>query len=359
MNKLSFFIFLSAAFVANNVAAQISRDEFIKLARDKVKNNQKDALCDENSSSGGNKSSSRPFCADLQLVYFDTAKEDDAGSDDGGFGLNYALYIPIVEFDATADIDKGLVSNKHLDFTVSGNYAFDKNAPRQDFIKARLDGAYYRLSLSNDKIPEKCLAVPNAGLPECKIGESAVLTDLGLTGSYEMDQLGTNRAYTYGVTGTFVWHPAPENPLLNINFLDWPFRILRSATGMDDGFQSQPWSIPTLLLDIEQVNPEKDEARLAVLGDETEKYERLHAEVGFTTQMGIFRGHEVKFSASWRYFKELNAPTAIAEANLDTHRATFATVLVDNGWQVTYSTGRLPFDRKSDQIWQLGYNLIF
>ena len=141
-----------------------------------------------------------------------------------------------------------------------------------------------------------------------------------------------------------------------LNPFDWPFRPIRAATGLSE--KPSRYSLPILVFEIEQVDPEKDEQRKALLGN-LDSYARSHVEVAFTTTVGQFSNRTVNFDWSWRYYMEIDAPSAIKEADLDRVRATFAALRLDGGWRLTYASGQLPFDKESERIWGVGYNILY
>lgn len=59
---------------------------------------------------------------------------------------------------------------------------------------------------------------------------------------------------------------------------------------------------------------------------------------------------------NYRYFLENNAPTAIKSADLDKHMLATLRIALKNDLFVAYSTGKLPFDQKNDQILQVGFS---
>jgi hypothetical protein len=122
---------------------------------------------------------------------------------------------------------------------------------------------------------------------------------------------------------------------------------------------------PILTAGIEQVYPENDSAREALLADD-ESYSRVYAQVEFTGVLGTVDGHPIKYSFSYRYFQEVSPETAIEDANLDTfaYRALVlrlpAALLPGfdnekNSFVLTYSEGELPFNRSSEQSVELGF----
>lgn len=62
---------------------------------------------------------------------------------------------------------------------------------------------------------------------------------------------------------------------------------------------------------------------------------------------------------NFRYFVENNAPATIRIAGLDKHQLGTILLNLKNDLYVAYSAGKLPFDRRNDQIFQIGYSYKF
>jgi hypothetical protein len=142
---------------------------------------------------------------------------------------------------------------------------------------------------------------------------------------YEADQALENRQAVYGGRLTYA----------NIDFLG------ASSFFID--------------LDYGQVDPEKDEQRIAVAGDEgKKKYSRWAGEIYYSLPLGwhLFR----KLELNYRYFRETSAPNAIRLAGLDRHVLRIARLGMKDGFFIAYSSGRLPFDRKDDKAVQAGWS---
>jgi hypothetical protein len=62
---------------------------------------------------------------------------------------------------------------------------------------------------------------------------------------------------------------------------------------------------------------------------------------------------------SYRHYQEIDASHAIRDANLDQQDYFVASVEMLGGVTVSYVTGRLPLDRKGDEVYELGFNVKF
>lgn len=143
------------------------------------------------------------------------------------------------------------------------------------------------------------------------------------------------------------------------NVFDWPFAALRYLTGADPkGFHPSGQAIPVLLGGIDLVDPVDNDERFAADPDE-DAFPRVRFEAAFKTKVARVLNREVWFSASYRYFHELNASSAIRTADLDTFHYFAAALEFLGGFTVTYSTGKLPLDGNDDSVLALGYRFQF
>jgi len=107
-----------------------------------------------------------------------------------------------------------------------------------------------------------------------------------------------------------------------------------------------------------RVNPKDDSERKAALGGATlDSYYRLNLEFLIMYPLQTDNVSSVEFN--FRYFVENNAPAAIRIAGLDKHQLGTILLNLKNDLYVAYSAGKLPFDRKNDQIFQIGYSYKF
>lgn len=62
------------------------------------------------------------------------------------------------------------------------------------------------------------------------------------------------------------------------------------------------------------------------------------------------------FEINYRYFREVSADAAIEAAGLDRYKYAAYKLSFANNLFVAYATGKLPFDRTSDQIVRVGFS---
>ncbi len=175
-------------------------------------------------------------------------------------------------------------------------------------------------------------------------------TDLSFEGSMESNQDFTARQATMGAVLGLDYKPWQHGAL---NIFDWPFAAIRWLWGYDKTLSPRGASFPTVVFALQRVTP-YDHAPRRALGA-TEDYSRLRGEVAFRTPVSA----ATIFEANLRYYKEFDAPAIIEEADLDEFFYFTASLTTDQGIFVSYTSGHLPFDAKSDQIYAVGFQFNF
>jgi hypothetical protein len=295
--------------------------------------------------------------------YFEPTKDEPRG----GLGFSYKIDKTLSTPAAKQDLSANAFHLLDLDLKAEGNVAFNSRRNPSDFLKSGLELNYRyqhssvpRLGGPGSKCDPKDPATVKECIREAQASKDADAIGLfaGFVGSLESDQRFDKRNATYGGHITIVYRPAPDAFINQSNILDWPFRLTRGVSGHPLGFKPSPDAFPKLRLAVERVKPKKDPDRQAVLGT-LDEYDRGNVEVALTSPVATIKGRQVKFEGSWRYFKELEADPAIKRAGLDRFRYAAMTLRLDAGWQVTYASGKLPLDRESDKVWELGYHIDF
>jgi len=148
----------------------------------------------------------------------------------------------------------------------------------------------------------------------------------GLFSKYETDQSFSNKQLVYGLGATYGKYAA-----LAAN----DFVALDANYG--------------------RVDPKDDSERKTAIGTTTlDSYYRWNLEFLYMYPLNWKTVRTVEFN--YRYFLENNAPSAIKSAGLDKHELATLRVGLKNDLFIAYSTGKLPFDRKNDNIFQIGFS---
>jgi len=139
-----------------------------------------------------------------------------------------------------------------------------------------------------------------------------------------------------------------------LNILDYPFALIRMLTGTDTEFNVYGATFPSFLFGLDYVIPDKDSLRKNLIGNQ-DPFSRLRFEIGFKTRVARIGKEVIHFSSNFRWYKELNPRNTIKINNLDESTFFVASLESYNGLFVSYTTGKLPFDRKNDQVYALGF----
>jgi len=180
---------------------------------------------------------------------------------------------------------------------------------------------------------------------------------LGIKGkfSFESNQDFSKRQFVPGLlitAGAKGWNK--NEALQYFNILDYPFALIRLLTGTDKKFTIYGATFPSMLFGLDYVLPQDDTTRKELLGT-LDAYSRLRFEIGFKTRVARIGKEVLHFSSDFRWYKELNADQIIKDNRLD--RSTFfvAAIESNSGLFVSYTTGKLPFDKRNDQVYSLGF----
>jgi hypothetical protein len=148
----------------------------------------------------------------------------------------------------------------------------------------------------------------------------------GLFTKYETDQSFDNRQAVYGLRATYGKF---------------------EALGKND--------FVALDLSYGRVDPKEDAVRQAALGtDPLEPYYRWNLE--FLYMYPLRWKVVTAVELNYRLFLENSAPASIKAADLDKHELATIRIGLQNDLFLAYSAGKLPFDRRNDNIFQIGFS---
>ena len=258
----------------------------------------------------------------------------------------------------------------------NGNVAFKKRHNPNDFLESSLlyDGSFMwggqakeiddATSDLIERIEDSIIARQRAGKPYLdlyrEVNNLINVSDqfyLGVKGkfAFESNQDFSKQQFVPGIligVGAKGWDK--KEALRYFNILDYPFALIRLLTGTDAEFNVYGATFPSFLIGLDYVIPEKDEERQALTGSE-DSYTRLRFEIGFKTRVARIGKEMIHFSSNYRWYKELNPDENIELNKLDRFSFLVAALESTNGLFVSYTTGRLPFDRITDQVYALGF----
>lgn len=313
------------------------------------------------------------FLKDLNIRFKAFNVKED--SNVSALGLSYSY---------SRDIQKHLFNKKSASntgisfaFSAAGNLAFDKNVNPYNFLDTKLSFHLFHseggavevsdeiaerlnnLELELVEIPDQDSLDNSPAWKEFLAIVSENLTtqyyvDFSLKAALESNQDFSRKQYVYGARLGFdlkAWNPS--STLANLNVFDWPFAVIRVLTGLDKNLSPRGSTIPAILLGLDQVVPSDGSIRTTI--DNGSSFPRFRAEVSFKTPVS----ESAFFVSTFRYYKEIDASSAIISADMDEFIFFSSALTLSNGFYVSYSTGRLPMDSKNEQVYALGFQYNF
>ena len=317
------------------------------------------------------------FLKDIQFRFktFSTHGQDSLSS--LGFSYDFAKDVNKRYFNH----EGANVLGQAVSVQARGNVAFDPGANPQDFLESALavsifgshggavetsDSVKTLLNRLEDELvtiqTEESLNTSAAWINFFNIAQNHLSTQVywsvAGTGALESNQKFTTKQYAYGFDASLDVKAWNRNSVLaGLNVFDWPFALIRWLSGTDADFTPIGSTIPTLIAGVKRVVPRDGDPRYAV--DSSGAFNRVNLEAAFRTPVGSLGGNEAYFEADFRYYREINASSVIVAAHLDRQSYFTGALTLANGFFVSYTTGRLPFDAQDDQIYELGFKYKF
>jgi hypothetical protein len=169
----------------------------------------------------------------------------------------------------------------------------------------------------------------------------------------ESDQQFNKKQMAYGGKFSVAFRDWREtSPVAWFNILDYPFAAVRWLLNKED-FQPSGRTFPSAVLGIDLVKPS------AGVDPNKDSFPRFRAELAFKTRVFQWQNQRLYFSAAYRHFQELGASAAVKAGGLDHSDYFVAKLDLPYRFNVSYSIGKLPLDRKNDQVYALGWVLNF
>jgi hypothetical protein len=302
-----------------------------------------------------------------------------AESESRGLGLNYSYSYSVKRQDFSTSVASA--TGLDLRLNANGNVAFDRKINPRDFLKSDLALSFFMSrGGANATTPETQARLADLRNVLAKFETEAELerssemaeyvrlvsgslttqTVLDLTGNsgLESDQSFQRKSYVYGGrVGLDIKAWNPGSRLAQWNVFDWPFAALRRLNGTDSTFAPLGSTIPTVLAGIALVDPQDDDGREAF--GALDAYPRLNLEGAFRTLALDGPTGPIYFQSGVRWYHEINAPAGIRQAKLHTFSYVALALVSDQGPYVSYSKGRLPFDLRKDEVYELGFKMYF
>ena len=266
-----------------------------------------------------------------------------------------------INLDGNVAFKKAYNPNNLLEsaFLYNGTFIWGGVSQKNDTATVR------KLQAINKQISQN--RIPNNPQVKLLYEEAAKLTritdqyylGINVNTSYETNQDFSKRQFVPGFlvnAGAKAWNK--NEALQYFNLPDYPFALLRLLTGTDDNFQLSGASFPSALMGVDYVIPNQDSLRQAVTGA-LNPYSRFRFEADFRTKAARIGNKAIYFSSDFRWYRELYASGAELNAGIANQVYFMATLESANGFFVSYSAGRLPFDKKNDNVYGIGFHYNF
>ncbi|HVN83827.1 MAG TPA: hypothetical protein VMW17_03185 [Candidatus Binatia bacterium] len=313
---------------------------------------------------------------------------EDGGPSNLGFSYAFSREVTNYTFGTT---DPTTHRGLDLTFHANGNVAFDRSTNPEDFLDTKLNVSFFQStggasaldSAGVEKYNELSTAIVtkyhgatveviNASKEMAELRaliqdhlRNQLAFDLAGEAGLESNQSFSDKQYVYGGRVGMVFKAWDDRSAwARWNVFDLPFATLRYLIGTDDHFSPSGKSYPAVLVGGALVDPDGEDPRTAVAGKSS--YPRVRGEVSFRTRfIDLGKWEPVKalgqtyLTANERYYWEVGASQAVKNANLDNFGYFVATLDTTVGVFVSYSVGRLPFDAKDDQIYDVGFKFHF
>lgn len=260
---------------------------------------------------------------------------------------------------------------------LGGNIAFKKSLNPLDFQSAKLEiGANGFLGGTVNKLSSAITAELNKiNLKLAEIENEDELAASPLWGELTK-AMGIKNQYHYNFSATGGWEGsqdfsksqvtvggqlrlsaksyADKNILSMLNILDYPFSLIRYLSGTDKSLNPYGATLPVVTIGIDMVKPAKDTIRKSLTGS-NKQFARFRFEAGFRTLLFNISNTTIYFNAAYRFFNELNAPAVVKAAHLDLSSFFTFSVTGADTYFISYSYGKLPFDRTDNAVYEMGF----
>ena len=310
-------------------------------------------------------------------VKFKTFETGDADTRGLGFSYGFDKVVQQQAFDTAGTAYTGL--DFHLQS--AGNVAFKSAINPRDFLNTGATLALQRsrggttpttpaeqrtIGKLEQKLAQYATNEEIARSPEMRqyleivaphLGTQFAL-ELGASAKLESDQKFEQKQYAYAAQlglDLKAWNRS--STLARWNLFDWPAAILRFLSGTDPRFTPRGSTIPTVRLALARVDPSENDGREAL--GVTSSYTRFNLEAAYRSLVAHVGDGDFFIESDLRWYHELGAPSVIRTAGLDEFTYFAAALTSTQGPFVSYSTGRLPLDAASDQVYELGWKFDF
>ncbi|MDZ7724041.1 MAG: hypothetical protein U5R06_14840 [candidate division KSB1 bacterium] len=157
---------------------------------------------------------------------------------------------------------------------------------------------------------------------------------------------GTHAFYTINA-----WNPG--SAWAKYNVVDWPFALLRLVNGTDRTFKPSGLAFPGLLAGLDWVYAGKDSVYQVL--DAREQFLRTRVLISLKSKISDHSALET----CWQVYWQPGAAAVIRKQDMHLHSLLSFVLRLQGGMYISYSTGKLPFDRRADQRYEIGLSYKF
>lgn len=306
---------------------------------------------------------------DLNLEFKTFQNQDSTKS---SLGFSYDLKLERAKITEKGNLRNG----KSLSFESKGNVAFNKSVNPYDFLNSKLslnlfhtgggvtiketnnDLSYYanirRKLATYESVDEILKSAEWKEINEKFILKNSWIIKYDLNAGIESNQDFSKNQNTFGLrfgVGLKSWDKT--NIASKLNIIDYPFELIRRITGYDGNIHTGI-TVPSLMFGFDYVNPLNDTIRKNIEG-ELKPFPRMNVEIGFRTVLAEVSKQTLYFNSSFKYFKEIGASSNIKNNKYGDFSYFTASLTTSSGLYVSYSYGKLPFDRQNDAVYEIGF----
>lgn len=174
----------------------------------------------------------------------------------------------------------------------------------------------------------------------------------------ESDQKFKTKHLTLGLEGTVLPRTWNRDSFLGkANIFDYVPAVIRRLTGRDSELSLYGSAFPTINTGLKHVWPQDDDPRFEA-GDKS-NFWRYEVEINCSSPLFRLGGNDVSWENNFRYYAEINPDEMVKQSGQDDYAYFVTAVKMKNGPFLSYSRGKLPFDEKDDQIYELGFSYEF
>jgi len=307
---------------------------------------------------------SREFNPKLEFTYFEPNDNNTEGSLGIKYELDYGIQLGNPEDQETNQ--PGVISARNNFYKINlfskGNLPFKSDFQIGDFTETGIDLAWETVRV--DVLTEPC----RTDYCDERTPDNSFVFKLAGSYQFEADSEFDNKQHAYGLKMRAAYKIPARSQLQLVNPLEWLPSVIRLMVG--DGFAvgdnkrvtasaplSNPW-LPSVGLAVEQIDPDKDDKRAAA-DPQLDTYDRLRLDLIYSSTLFEVGDQIYRASYTWRYFREIGASEAIKAAGLERHRYSTIAIHTPQNIVISYSSGKLPFDLKSDDMFELGWRFNF